>query len=75
MFLRLLIDGELTDQNSTIQSHGSPNVSEYLEHGVKCHVVTNVVSGLFSPRSSREAYMTFLSLSSDRVQLEREAFQ
>ena len=75
MFLRLLIDGELTDQNSTIRSHGSPNVSEYLERGVKCHVMTNVVSGLFSPRSSREAHITFLSLSSGRVQLEREAFR
>ena len=75
MFFRLLIDRELTDQHSTIQSYGSPNVSEYLERGVKCHVMTNVISELFSPRSSREAHMTFLSLSSGRVQLEREAFQ
>ena len=74
MFLRLLIDGELTDQHSTIRSYGSPNVSEYLQCGVKCHVMTNVVSGLFSPRSSREAHITFLSLSSSRVQLEREAY-
>ncbi len=47
MFFRLLIDRELTDQHSTIQSHGSPNVSKYLERGVKCHVMTNVISELF----------------------------